>query len=322
MVHSRAWSTHHEQHHLHHWIGRGDYCRFGFFRVPLTEGSAAPGFALHAGARCMSARGCGALPPPGRAPRVHVPVMERFSEITEPAIAALVARFYARARRDPLIGPVFNDAVDDWDAHLRTLNAFWSSVMLTSGRYKGNPMAAHLEIADRTAVLRALAGAVARDRGRAVRARSRARGSRQRPSASPRASSSRCSTGPAPSRAPECRHDRGDRIPRIGAVRTACRSACRAGRVSPHADLRRGHDPGRAAPRAPHGSRRLGSDYGRRGTIAVPHALSGRRDGADAGTPIAVAPQQPHEVAPDGPVRFYVEFYRAADAGSPASSQA
>ena len=35
------------------------------------------------------------------------------------------------------------------------------------------------------------------------------------------------------------------------------------------------------------------------------------------GTPTAVAPQQPHEVAPDGPVRFYVEFYRAAD---PASS--
>jgi hemoglobin len=72
--------------------------------------------------------------------------MERFSQLTEPAIAALVARFYAKARLDPLIGPVFNDAVEDWDAHLRTLNAFWSSVMLTSGRYKGNPMAAHLKL--------------------------------------------------------------------------------------------------------------------------------------------------------------------------------
>lgn len=72
--------------------------------------------------------------------------MERFPEITEPAIAALVARFYAKARLDPLIGSVFNDAVDDWDAHLRTLNAFWSSVMLTTGRYKGNPMAAHLKL--------------------------------------------------------------------------------------------------------------------------------------------------------------------------------
>jgi hemoglobin len=72
--------------------------------------------------------------------------MERFSEIDEPAIAALVARFYAKARRDKLIGPVFETAVEDWDEHLRTLNAFWSSVMLTSGRYKGNPMAAHMKL--------------------------------------------------------------------------------------------------------------------------------------------------------------------------------
>jgi hemoglobin len=63
--------------------------------------------------------------------------------ITEPAIAELVREFYAKARRDPEIGPVFNEAVDDWDAHLATLVDFWSSVMLTSGRYKGNPMAAH-----------------------------------------------------------------------------------------------------------------------------------------------------------------------------------
>ncbi len=72
--------------------------------------------------------------------------MQRFTEITEPAIAAMVARFYAKARRDPLIGPVFENAVEDWDEHLSTLNAFWSSVMLTSGRYKGNPMAAHLKL--------------------------------------------------------------------------------------------------------------------------------------------------------------------------------
>jgi hemoglobin len=64
--------------------------------------------------------------------------------ITEEAIAILVDRFYAKVRRDPLIGPVFMTAISDWDAHLATLRDFWSSVMLTSGRYKGNPMAAHL----------------------------------------------------------------------------------------------------------------------------------------------------------------------------------
>jgi hemoglobin len=71
--------------------------------------------------------------------------MTLFDDITELAIAALVERFYAKARRDPVIGPVFDDAIDDWDAHLSTLCDFWSSVMLTTGRYKGNPMAAHVK---------------------------------------------------------------------------------------------------------------------------------------------------------------------------------
>ena len=72
--------------------------------------------------------------------------MEPFDDITEPAIAALIDRFYAKARRDPVIGPVFNNAIDDWDEHLEKLSAFWSSVMLTTGRYKGNPMAAHMKL--------------------------------------------------------------------------------------------------------------------------------------------------------------------------------
>jgi tellurite resistance-related uncharacterized protein len=36
-----------------------------------------------------------------------------------------------------------------------------------------------------------------------------------------------------------------------------------------------------------------------------------------AGGRIAVPPEQPHEVDPDGPVRFFVEFYRAADPPGP-----
>jgi len=44
-----------------------------------------------------------------------------------------------------MIGPLFNDAISDWPSHLEKLVAFWSSVMLTTGRYKGNPMAAHIK---------------------------------------------------------------------------------------------------------------------------------------------------------------------------------
>lgn len=61
----------------------------------------------------------------------------------EAGITRLVHAFYARARTDWLLGPVFDAAVDDWDEHLDTLVRFWSSVLLRAGSYRGNPMAAH-----------------------------------------------------------------------------------------------------------------------------------------------------------------------------------
>lgn len=70
--------------------------------------------------------------------------MDGIEEVDEQDLARLVARFYASVRADALIGPVFNDAIDGWPEHLEKLTAFWSSLMLTSGRYKGAPMAAHL----------------------------------------------------------------------------------------------------------------------------------------------------------------------------------
>ena len=67
--------------------------------------------------------------------------------LNEKSIAELVDRFYARVREDALLGPVFNTAIGDhWPEHLATLTDFWTSVLLASGRYKGNPMMAHLAI--------------------------------------------------------------------------------------------------------------------------------------------------------------------------------
>lgn len=66
--------------------------------------------------------------------------------ITEEEIAALVDRFYAKVRVDPEIGPVFNNAVENWDAHLALLKDFWSTVLLSTGRYKGNPLVAHFRL--------------------------------------------------------------------------------------------------------------------------------------------------------------------------------
>ncbi len=71
------------------------------------------------------------------------PAEARHTVIDEASITALVDTFYDRARADAQLGPVFAAAVEDWPAHMATLKAFWSSVMLRSGRYKGNPFAAH-----------------------------------------------------------------------------------------------------------------------------------------------------------------------------------
>lgn len=63
---------------------------------------------------------------------------------TEDEIGRLVDAFYAKVRADAALGPVFDRAISDWGPHLETMRKFWSSVMLTSGRYKGQPMAAHV----------------------------------------------------------------------------------------------------------------------------------------------------------------------------------
>ena len=69
------------------------------------------------------------------------------SRLTEDGIARLVDTFYAKVREDPALGPVFARAIPgDWGPHLATMRKFWSSVMLTSGRYKGNPVAVHQHV--------------------------------------------------------------------------------------------------------------------------------------------------------------------------------
>ena len=57
-------------------------------------------------------------------------------------LADQVRSFYARARPDPLLGPIF-DAVQDWEAHFEVMTDFWSSVMLTTGRYHRDALGAH-----------------------------------------------------------------------------------------------------------------------------------------------------------------------------------
>lgn len=68
--------------------------------------------------------------------------------LDEAALRQLVDAFYARVRADTVLGPIFNPAIGEWGEHLEKLTAFWSSVMLSSGRYKGQPVPAHLKHRD------------------------------------------------------------------------------------------------------------------------------------------------------------------------------
>lgn len=66
------------------------------------------------------------------------------SMLDDAAIGGVVDTFYERVRADVQLGPIFNGAITAWPEHLQKLAAFWSSVMLASGRYKGNPVLAHM----------------------------------------------------------------------------------------------------------------------------------------------------------------------------------
>ena len=66
-------------------------------------------------------------------------------QLDENGLKSLVDAFYSRVRADGALGPIFNDAIHSWPEHLDKLTAFWSSVMLTTGRYKGQPVPAHMK---------------------------------------------------------------------------------------------------------------------------------------------------------------------------------
>lgn len=66
--------------------------------------------------------------------------------IDDVMIEKLVHAFYARVRRDELIGPIFSARISDWDHHLQRLCHFWSSVVLMTGRYHGSPMQKHMAL--------------------------------------------------------------------------------------------------------------------------------------------------------------------------------
>lgn len=60
-------------------------------------------------------------------------------------IDLLVSAFYERVRPDTLIGHFFTDL--DWDHHIPRITSFWCMVLLGDRTYQGDPMTAHIRLA-------------------------------------------------------------------------------------------------------------------------------------------------------------------------------
>ena len=72
----------------------------------------------------------------------------RIGVITEEAIERLVRCFYVKVRGDAELGPIFDSIIapDAWEAHMALMRDFWSSIVLGTARYKGNPLSVHARI--------------------------------------------------------------------------------------------------------------------------------------------------------------------------------
>lgn len=61
-------------------------------------------------------------------------------------VSLLVNSFYAKIRKHEVLGPIFNDIIDDWPEHLEKLTDFWESSLFGIAKFRGNPPAAHQRV--------------------------------------------------------------------------------------------------------------------------------------------------------------------------------
>lgn len=70
---------------------------------------------------------------------------------TREDIYFLVRSFYAKIRIDDMLGPIFNNAIHDWEPHLEKLTDFWEGNLFffVKTKYNGDPKIAHNELDER-----------------------------------------------------------------------------------------------------------------------------------------------------------------------------
>ena len=61
-------------------------------------------------------------------------------------LATLLRYFYADVRQHMLIGPIFNQRIDDWPTHLAKIGEFWARITGGPSLYTGQMPAKHLHL--------------------------------------------------------------------------------------------------------------------------------------------------------------------------------
>ena len=61
-------------------------------------------------------------------------------------LSRLIVKFYARVRKDDLLGPIFNSIIQDWDHHMGHITDFWERNLFGTVQFFGNPGRKHMEV--------------------------------------------------------------------------------------------------------------------------------------------------------------------------------
>lgn len=62
-------------------------------------------------------------------------------------VKLLVDTFYGKVREDELIGPIFDERIQDrWPEHLTKMYTFWQTVLLGEHTYYGSPFPPHAKL--------------------------------------------------------------------------------------------------------------------------------------------------------------------------------
>ena len=74
--------------------------------------------------------------------------MKRIPIQSRKEVDLLVRSFYEQVRVHELLGPVFNEVVQDWEVHLVHLSDFWEMILIQTGPGAGkfNPTKVHREV--------------------------------------------------------------------------------------------------------------------------------------------------------------------------------